>query len=234
MSDLHSCHAPITVAIVSKNHLVRIGLQAALSAQQHMQLVGEANGAHEAETLVSREQPHVLVIEMETDLDVRELVRSVKTSVPRTRIILLSSIEDKAHIVGSVSSGIDGIVLTIQPAVVLLATISHVCGLPDATTVYERRTRRRLQCTEPSIDDDPPPRLSATSPDTSLTGREREIVCLIGQALSNKDIAERLCISSVTVRHHLTSIFGKFDVNSRQKLLLRAYEYGLLKVEAHH
>ncbi|HNC82861.1 MAG TPA: hypothetical protein PK999_07420, partial [Nitrospira sp.] len=124
MSDLHSCHAPITVAIVSKNHLVRIGLQAALSAQQHMQLVGEANGAHEAETLVSREQPHVLVIEMENDLDVRKLVRLVKTSVPRTRIILLCSIEDKAHIVGSVSSGIDGIVLTIQPAVVLLATIS--------------------------------------------------------------------------------------------------------------
>ena len=67
--------------------------------------------------------------------------------------------------------------------------------------------------------------------DSALTGREQEIIHLIGQALTNKDIAERLCISSVTVRHHLTSIFGKLDVKSRQQLLVRAYTRGLLKLE---
>ena len=61
-----------------------------------------------------------------------------------------------------------------------------------------------------------------------LTEREREIVQLIGQGLSNKDIADRLCISSITVRHHLTNIFDKLGVSNRQKLLLRAHQQGLV------
>jgi DNA-binding NarL/FixJ family response regulator len=62
----------------------------------------------------------------------------------------------------------------------------------------------------------------------SLTEREREIIALIGQGLSNKDIADRLCISVITVRHHLTNIFDKLGVATRQKLLIRAHQYGLV------
>ncbi len=53
-----------------------------------------------------------------------------------------------------------------------------------------------------------------------LTTREREIIGLIGEGLKNKDIADRLCISEITVRHHLTNIYGKLDVSNRQKLLI--------------
>lgn len=234
MSGLHQSSAPISVAIVSHNHLVRIGLEAALTWQQHMRLIGEATSVREAETLVAREQPHVLIIETENDIDIQELVRLVKTSVPATRIILLSSIEDHPHNVGSVSSGIDGIVLTIQPAVVLLATINHVCCLTRAATVYESHAQSRPAQAVEIGRNDSAQGASAKSPGASLTDREEEIILLVGQALSNKDIAQRLRISSITVRHHLTSIFGKFDVNSRQQLLLRAYEYGLLKLRAQH
>lgn len=234
MSDPHPSHAQITLGIVSTNPLVRIGLQAALTSQHHVRLIGEAAGAREAEALVVRAHPHVLVIEMEPEIDIRELVRTVKVSVPTTRIILLIGIEENAYRVGSVSSEIDGIVLTIQPPVVLLATINHICCFPAATTMDESSARLRLEGAEETMDADLPQYPSTTYPDVSLTGREREIIQLIGQALSNKDIAERLRISSVTVRHHLTSIFGKFDVNSRQQLLLRAYEHGLLKLRACH
>ncbi len=106
MSGLGRDHATITVAIVSKNHLVRLGLQAALTTQQHIRLIGEAASALAAEGIVAREKPQALVIEMGPEIDIMELVRKVKTSVPTTRIILLSGIEDKSRIVGSVSSGI--------------------------------------------------------------------------------------------------------------------------------
>ncbi|ULA67440.1 MAG: hypothetical protein LZF62_240047 [Nitrospira sp.] len=234
MSGLHHSSAQMTVAIVSTNHLVRIGLQAALIGQQQMRLIGEAASAREAMTLVVREQPHVLVVERETNVDVRALIRTVKTSVPATRIILLTSAEDNSHSGRSVSSGIDGIVLTIQPAVVLLATISHVCGLPATATVYQHSAQRRPGGAAETSGGDPPQCVSAQFSGASLTGREEEIILLIGQALSNKDIAERLCISSITVRHHLTSIFGKLDVHNRQQLLLRAYEYGFLKLGTQH
>ena len=62
-----------------------------------------------------------------------------------------------------------------------------------------------------------------------MTKREHEIIVLIGQGLSNKDIADRLSISSTTVRHHLTSIFDKLGVTSRQKLLIRAHQHGLME-----
>lgn len=233
MSGLQSSSALISVAIVSHNHLVRIGLQAALAGQQHMRLIGESASVRDAETLVTRERPQVLVIDTESDIDVRELIRTVKTSVPATRLIFLSSIEDTPHNLGSISSEIDGIVLTIQPAAVLLATINHVCGLTAATSMYEHRARSRPGGTESATGHDPTHCLSTKYPVASLTGREEEILFSVGQGLSNRDIAERLRISSITVRHHLTSIFGKLDVNNRQQLLLRAYECGFLKLRAH-
>ncbi len=234
MNDPRPNHAPVTVGIVSRNHLVRIGLQAALTSQPTMQFVGEATGALDAEKLVARAHPRVLVIEMAPDIDMRELVRAVKSSVPTTRIIVISGIDETLYGAGSVSSGIDGLVLTMQPPVVLLATIHHVCCLRATPTVYDRNARSHRTPVDALIHQDSPPSPSTTSPDASLTAREREIIELIGQALSNKDIADRLCISSITVRHHLTSIFEKFDVNSRQQLLLRAYEHGLVTLKAYH
>ncbi|ODT43730.1 MAG: hypothetical protein ABS70_07310, partial [Nitrospira sp. SCN 59-13] len=229
MSNPQPSHDHITVGIVSRNHLVRIGLQAALVTQPHLRFAGAVASEFDAEALVARAHPDVLVIETEPDIDIRELVYSLKSSAPTTRIILLSGAEEKTGIIGSVSSGIDGIVLTIQPPVVLLATIHHVCGLPPATTMYKRSAPSGATSGESSSGEDRPQYPSTAYPDMSLTGREREIIHLVGQALSNKDIAERLCISSITVRHHLTNIFGKFDVNNRQQLLLRAFEYGLLR-----
>jgi DNA-binding NarL/FixJ family response regulator len=65
-----------------------------------------------------------------------------------------------------------------------------------------------------------------------LTGRERDIIALIGEGLKNKQIAERLCISEPTVRHYLTSIFEKVGVKDRQGLIVYAYQRGLAKPPA--
>jgi Response regulator containing a CheY-like receiver domain and an HTH DNA-binding domain len=65
----------------------------------------------------------------------------------------------------------------------------------------------------------------------NLTEREHEVIVLIGQGLSNKDIAGGLHISTTTVRHHLTSIFDKLGVTSRQKLLILAHQRGLVELK---
>ncbi|HZS43746.1 MAG TPA: LuxR C-terminal-related transcriptional regulator, partial [Blastocatellia bacterium] len=64
----------------------------------------------------------------------------------------------------------------------------------------------------------------------TLTIREREVINLVGLALRNKAIAERLFISEATVRHHLTSIFSKLEVESRLGLVVYSYRYGIIKV----
>ena len=62
----------------------------------------------------------------------------------------------------------------------------------------------------------------------SLSAREREVLALIGEALSNKKIADRLCITETTVRHHLTSIFAKLGVSDRLELLVYAHRHKLV------
>lgn len=232
MNGLEPSDTPITLAIVSKNYLVRLGLQGVINTQQHIRLIGEATSTLEAEELVARETPQALIIEMEPEIDIIELVRRVKTSAPTTRIILLSGIEDTHRTLGALSSGVDGIVLNVQPAVVLLATIGHVCRLRTWTEWHEPHETNQPERNGTTGGKDRAKPASSKYPDASLTEREQEIIALVGQALSNKDIADRLCISSITVRHHLTSIFDKLGVSSRQKLLLRAHQYGLMELRA--
>jgi DNA-binding NarL/FixJ family response regulator len=64
----------------------------------------------------------------------------------------------------------------------------------------------------------------------ALSQREREVVTLIGQGLKNKQIAENLSISEITVRHHLTSIFTKLDISDRLELIIYAYRHGLAQL----
>jgi len=74
------------------------------------------------------------------------------------------------------------------------------------------------------------PKLAA-DPSIQLTSREREIIILVGEGLRNKQIADRLCISEATVRHHLTSILKKLDVSDRLELLIYAYQNNLVSIK---
>lgn len=223
--------APITMAIVSENHLVRLGLQGVITANPHLRLIGEATNTLEAEDLVVREKPHALIIEAEPEIDLLNLVRRIKTSVPTTKVIVLSGIEDKQQTLRALSSWINGLVLKVQPATVLLATIDHVCRLPTETLLFKHNETNHSDGIGPTVVSD---RMRPTGPTDldAVTKREREIIALVGQGLSNKTIADRLGISAVTVRHHLTSIFDKLGVANRQKLLIRAHQYGLVEFRA--
>ena len=95
MDDRGQIPAIITIAIVSTNQLVRLGLSAVVTTHQHLRLIGEATSMPEAEELVAREMPRILIIQMEPEIDIKELAQKVKTSLPTIRIIALSGIEEK-------------------------------------------------------------------------------------------------------------------------------------------
>lgn len=223
--------ALITIAIVSQNQLLRLGLQAVIAPHKHIRLIGEATNTLQAVSIVSQEKPHLLIVELEPDMDILGLVRKVKASLSTIRVIALHGIIDSRAGMDALSSGVDGMVLTTQPGVVLLATIEHLCRRPADVARCHPCDTTPLERTRSAGDfNDRIPILPNWSGD--LTKREQDIVGLIGEGLSNKDIACRLSICSTTVRHHLTSIFGKLNVQSRQQLLLRAHEYGLVKFHA--
>ncbi len=223
MNGLQPCPPPITVALVSNNHLLRLGLQTAIKAAPHITLLTATTSAEKAEQLIAREKPQVIIIELTPEVDILELVRKVRSSVSTARVIVLSDIEDNLHVLQTLSSRIDGIVLNTQPAAVLLVTIDHVSRLPTETMVYQPSDtgRSKIDETVKIIGEAKP---SFMKWPVTLTEREREIIALVGQGLSNKSIADRLSISDITVRHHLTSIFNKVGVSNRQKLLIQVHK----------
>ncbi|HNP80360.1 MAG TPA: response regulator transcription factor [Nitrospira sp.] len=228
MIELEESRACITVAIVSANQLVRIGLQSVLRDRPQIQLVGIVASGREAEEVVAQHRPQVLLIEWQDARETLTLVQTVKVSVPSIKIIALSGMDSGMHIQAALSAGIHAFVLNIQPPEVMVATIEHVAR--GATGMAESsRTGRTVR---PRAEEIGHAVSSSRAGMQDLTKREREVTTLIGEGLANKDIAGRLGISSITVRHHLTSIFDKLGIATRQKLLICAHQYGLVELKA--
>jgi DNA-binding NarL/FixJ family response regulator len=221
----------VTAAAITSNYLVRLGLQQMIGAIPHIKLVGHAKFGEEANELIMREQPQVVIIDMESEIDATGLIQKIKKTVPHSKIIVLSGFDDKDRTREAFHLGVEGVVLKIQPPAVLIAIIEYLSNTMSKPPVDKGGggTGPIIAASVPRLTDDDPSNLKWPE---ALTEREREVITLVGQGLSNKDIADRLCISGITVRHHLTSIFDKLGVSTRQKLLIRAHQFGLVELTA--
>lgn len=132
--------------------------------------------------------------------------------------MLLSRFEDAHRTHEAFECSVDGVILNVQPPAVMLAAIEalHIPATNHAFVGSHDVMGANLSAASPQkVASNARP---STWPE-GLTERKQEIIRLVGQGLSNKDIADRLCISDRTVRHHLTGIFDKVGVSNRQKLL---------------
>ncbi len=116
----------ITIAIVSNNHLVQLGLLRIVETANLIRVVGRACSGVKAEELVLREKPQVVLIDMEPEIDVTGLIRKVRSVLHDSKIILLCGLEEKERTKEAFSSGVDGIVLKVQPPAVLIAAIESL------------------------------------------------------------------------------------------------------------
>jgi DNA-binding NarL/FixJ family response regulator len=159
--------------------------------------------------IVSQEKPDVIIMDLDLPSgDVLALIRKFRATAKDSHILILCGLSDDHLTREALCAGAAGVVLKIQPAAVIFAAIEGLYHkVPAPISSFEPTT------------------ISA-----NVTSREREVIALIGEGLRNKDVAERLFISETTVRHHLTSIFNKLGVSSRQKLLLMAHQSGLAKL----
>lgn len=233
MSGIEETTTTTVVAIVSSNYLLCLGLQRIAEAEKWIRLVGQTvHGAHLDEILAT-ERPDIAIIDTENGTSVPDLIQKLKAAIPGVKTILLSGFDDVECTRQAFLSGVDSIVLKVQPSAVLIATIAHLArSSKELVLTLRERPAHSVQTIQNDL---PALRLMTPTQDNQpdgLTEREREVVHLISEGLSNKDIANRLCISSITVRHHLTSIFDKLGVSNRQKLLIRAHQNGLTRPPA--
>jgi DNA-binding NarL/FixJ family response regulator len=215
----------IRILLVDSQVVVRSGLRALIESRPGLEVVGEVGNRSDSIAAVASERPDLILIALNEDSDL-DLLPDFVNSIDHPRILVLTSIRDPKVHQRAVRLGATGVVLKDTPAEVLFKAINKVhlgeVWLSRSTTA---NVLTRLVRMNDEMDIE-------TRKIATLTQREREIVCLIGEGLKNKQIAARLFISEATVRHHFTSIFDKLGVSDRLELIIYAYRYGLIKPPA--
>ena len=212
-----------TIAILSSQCLVWLGLQKILESSATVPMVVHPYPGRTSDLLRAERRPDVFILDLETERDALGTINQIRESAPTSKIVLLCGLEDQNRTLEAFASGVDGIILKVQPPAVVLAVIEalYVPAQPHSSVEWEGAERLGLRPTfKKTVESEPQP---PAWPDV-LTEREREIIRLVGQGLSNKEMAYKLSISDSTVRHHMTNIFDKVGVSNRQKLLVHAHQ----------
>jgi len=218
---------PIRILIIEDHAMVRTALRMFLDSWPKLRVVGEAANQSEALALAAREQPDVILLDLDLgDTSGLDLLPELIVAASSARVLVLTGVLDPKLHRHAVSLGAMGLVLKGKSIDILLEAIEkvHIGEVwlePSMVANVLTEMTRKKRGKQPN---------SEEHKIATLTAREREVITLIGEGLRNKQIAQRLFISETTVRHHLTSIFSKLDVSERLELVIYAYRHGLAKI----
>lgn len=211
---------PLRVLIADDHPLFRHGIRALLESTAGFGVVGEASTGEEAIVLATELQPDVILMDVQMPgINGIEATRQILRESPNIRILMVTMFEDDASVFTAMRSGARGYVLKDAEKGDLLRAIRAV-GNGEAIFSPAIATRLIDFFSAP-----PPAALGQAFPD--LTDREREILNLIAQGLSNIEIAERLVLTHGAVRNYVSNIFGKLQVADRAHAIIRAREAGM-------
>lgn len=223
----HAHERQIRVVLVDDHNLVRAGLRVLIEQQRTLHVVGEAETSAAALDLVAREQPDVVVLDLDLGGESGvELIPELRAVTNHARILVLTGLVHAEQHQQAIRLGAIGLVQKAQAFDVLIHAIEHVAdgeAWLDPGLVASVLTDMSRAPGETQLD----PEVAKIA---SLTEREREVVALICEGLQNRSIGERLAITETTVRHHLTSIFAKLGVDNRLELVIYAYRNGLAQL----
>jgi len=201
-----------TILIVDDHALVREGLREILETQGDMRVVGEAEDSATTVALTAEEQPDIVLLDIEIPGgEVTDTVSRIRDRSPRSRVIILSMYEGPQLVQALLAVGIRGYLLKSVHWQELVVAIRAVRADSDRIVLgVSRESLRYVQ--------------QGSSPG-ALSAREREVLELVAQALSNGQIASRLDLTEATVKRHLRNIFVKLGAVSRIDAVNKAEEW---------
>lgn len=215
----------IRVLLADDQHLVRAGFRALLEAEDGIDVVGEAATGRDAVALVKQQHPDVVLMDIRMpDGDglwaTEEIVRDPELG--STHIVIVTTFELDEYVAQAITAGASGFLVKDTEPVDLIRAV-RVAAAGDAL-LSPGVTRRLLERVAGGLRPAPP-----TAALDALTEREREVLALVGQGLSNGEIGERLFLSPLTAKTHVSRIMQKLDARDRVHLVVLAYESGLVQ-----
>ena len=208
---LNAANPKIRVILADDHPVVRDGLAAIINQQPDMQVVAEAADGEEAIALFQREQPDVMVLDLRMPKrDGVAVVEHVLQVSPKARLLIMTTFDGDEDIFRSLSQGAKGYILKDSPRQEILAAIRAVSqDQPYTSSSIAAKAVQRMA-------------------KPNLTKREVDVIQLLAQGRSNKDIARRLNITEGTAKTHVKSILTKLDAISRTEAVAVAHKRGLV------
>ncbi len=210
----------IRVLIADDHPLVRQGIASFIEAQDDLEVAGEAANGREAVEQVTKLKPDVVLMDLVMpELDGIAATREIKSRDPDVKILALTSFVNDEQVLPALQAGASGYLLKDIAAEQLMDAIRAAQrGETPLAPVVATKLVTSVRATR---DED------AAKLET-LSEREREVLGLLGQGLSNKEIAARLVISEKTVKFHVSSILSKLQLGDRTQAALFANKHGLV------
>jgi DNA-binding NarL/FixJ family response regulator len=213
----------IRVVLVDDQELMRVGFRMVLGAQEDMTIVGEGSNGEEAVELAGRLRPDVVL--MDVRMPVLDGVEATKLITERdlAKVLVMTTFDLDEYALSALRNGASGFLLKDTPSVQLVTAL-RVVASGDAV-VSPSVTRRLLDRFLGSAGG----QLRDASVLDALTDREREVLQLIAQGLSNTEIAGKLFLSEATVKTHVGRVLAKLGLRDRVQAVVLAYETGLVR-----
>jgi DNA-binding NarL/FixJ family response regulator len=213
----------IKVVVADDQTAVREGLALMLSLLDDVEVVGEAADGDAALELVARHHPDVVLMDLRMPRrDGVEATRLIRAEHPDTRVVVLTTFADDEHILAALQAGALGY-LTKDAGRVQIAQAIRAAAAGQSVLDPQVQQRLLAAAVQGGAADPAP----ATAPAPGLTARETEVLSLIAAGLSNREIAQRLYVTEVTVKSHINRLFAKIGVRDRAQAVRYAYEHGL-------
>ena len=217
--------APIRVLIADDQSLVRAGFRVLVDSEDDMEVVGEAGDGAAAAALARRTRPDVVLMDVQMPgTDGLEGIRRITADpdLGAVRILILTTFDEDAHAIEGITAGASGFLLKTTDPAQLLHGIRVVAGGEEL--LAPGLTRRLLAGLTA-----PPPLTVDRTVFAELTAREREVVALVAEGLSNDEITRRLVISPATTKTHVSRALSKVGARDRAQLVALAYRHGLVR-----
>lgn len=213
------------ILIADDHPLLREALCQVFSSQKDMEIVGQAGNGEEAIDLASQLKPDIVIMDiMMPKFDGLEASRQIKKIAPNTAILILTAYDDDNYVLGLLEAGATGYLMKSAKGQDLVEAVRAVRA--GESVLHPKIIEKLLKQAIVKPVETTGHRLKEL-----LSDREMEMLKLLATGMSNKEIAEKLCLSLRTVKAHMSNIFTKMNVASRSEALVEALRKGLLTLE---
>jgi len=211
----------IRVLLVDDQEIVCEGLQRILSSDPAIEIVGAASNGLEAVALAAEHRPDLVLMDLKMpEMNGIAATQQIRAAHPEIRVLVLTTYDDDEWLYDAIRAGASGYLLKDTPRADLIRAIK---GTVEGDAYVDPAVTARLLA---SVAQSKP--ISQQPTQISLSDRDREVLLLITQGLSNADIAARLYLAEGTVRNYTSAIFAKLGVSDRTQAAIAALRYGLV------